>query len=317
MTTSTSPDRQFRLVPWLMLAPFVILFATFTVWPLIRSIQMAMTKSAGPAVREFVGLGNFAFLMRDERFWHAIGNTVLYTVAFVGVSMTMALLLAIAVDQRRLRFKTAFRYAFFCPHLVGSVFAAVIFSQVFARDGWLNAVLISAPNAASAWLSGVVAHVGLHLPVLHLAPPTWLGEPTLALWALVLCGVWLSTGYMMVYLLAALQSVDRHLYEAAAIDGAGPFARFRDVTLPGIRPTLLFLILSATIGALQLFELPYLLTGGAGPRDSTLTVVGYLYAEGFEVGNLGHASAVGWMLVLLCGALSAFQLRRSHFLKDD
>lgn len=287
---------------WLMMAPFVLIFATFTVWPLIRSIQMAMTKTAGPQAQEFIGLGNFAFLLHDARFWRAAGNTVLYTGAFVAVSITLALLLAIAVDQKRLRWKTAFRYAFFCPHLVGSVFAAVIFSQVFARDGWLNWLVVSLPNAVLG---------------LHLTPPTWLQDPSLALWAIVLCGVWLSTGYMMIYLLAALQAVDKQLLEAAAIDGAGPLARFWHVTLPSIRPTLLFLVLSATIGALQLFELPYLLTGGAGPRDSTLTIVGYLYSEGFETGNLGYASAVGWSLVVLCVAISALQLRHAKFHKDE
>lgn len=287
---------------WPMMAPFVLIFAIFTLWPLIRSIQMAMTKTAGPQAQEFIGLGNFAFLLHDARFWRAAGNTVLYTGAFVVVSISLALLLAIAVDQKRLRSKTAFRYAFFCPHLVGSVFAAVIFSQVFARDGWLNWLVVTLPNK---------------LLGLHLTPPTWLQDPSLALWAIVLCGVWLSTGYMMIYLLAALQAVDKQLLEAAAIDGAGPWSRFWHVTLPSIRPTLLFLVLSATIGALQLFELPYLLTGGAGPRDSTLTIVGYLYSEGFETGNLGYASAVGWSLVVLCVAISALQLRHAQFHRDE
>ena len=311
-----SSSRQYTA--WLMMAPFVLIFATFTLWPLIRSIQMAMTKTAGPQAQEFIGLGNFAFLLHDARFWRAAGNTILYTGAFVAVSISLALLLAIAVDQKRLRSKTAFRYAFFCPHLVGSVFAAVIFSQVFARDGWLNLILISIPNNVSVWFSLVMDFYGFSsFPTLHLTPPTWLQDPSLALWAIVLCGVWLSTGYMMIYLLAALQAVDKQLLEAAAIDGAGPIARFWHVTLPSIRPTLLFLVLSATIGALQLFELPYLLTGGAGPRDSTLTIVGYLYSEGFETGNLGYASAVGWSLVVLCVAISALQLRHAKFHRDE
>jgi ABC-type sugar transport system permease subunit len=127
--------------------------------------------------------------------------------------------------------------------------------------------------------------------------------------AILLAALYLSVGYGMIYFLAALQSVDRELYEAAEVDGAGRVQKFWHITLPGIKPVLLFLIMVGMIGALQLFELPYVLFGGPGPNNRGLTIVMYLFGHGFEQGNLGYASAVGWALVALVATLSVIQLR--------
>ena len=141
-----------------------------------------------------------------------------------------------------------------------------------------------------------------------LTPIDFLGDPRFALAGTLLAGVWLAIGFGMIYLLAALQSVDRDLYEAADVDGAGHWSAFVHVTLPGIRPVLLFLILIGTIGGFQLFELPYVLFQGAGPNYSVLTIVMYLFLTGFEGGNLGYASAIGWMLVVLIAIFSLVQI---------
>ncbi len=125
---------------------------------------------------------------------------------------------------------------------------------------------------------------------------------------LVLITLWLFTGFNMIYFIAALQSVDKGLYEAAEIDGASSFQKFLHVTLPGIKPVAVFVVIMSTIGSLQLFELPYVLLGGPGPNQAGLTIVMYLYQTGFETGNLGYASAIGWVLVIIIMSVSLFQL---------
>ena len=135
--------------------------------------------------------------------------------------------------------------------------------------------------------------------------------------AVIIAALWLSVGYGMIYFLAALQAVDRDLYEAAEVDGAGHWTQFWNVTLPGIRPVLVFLILVGTIGSLQLFELPYLLFRPAAPPPTAVTIVMYLFQNGFEAGDIGYASAIGWMLVAMILVVSLIQLRVTGVLRED
>ncbi|GDY13354.1 L-arabinose transport system permease protein AraP [Planctomycetota bacterium] len=296
-------SRSSQLIPWLMVAPFVVLFTVFILYPLLRSLALSAYRSAGPANSAFIGGENYQFLLSDPLFWTACLNTATYAVLFVGLQLPAALGLAIALDHPRLRAKQVLRAAFFCPHLVGAVFLGVVFWKLMGKD--------PGSLANSLWLP----LAGLFSA--HPQPLNWLGDPNLALGVVVVAALWLSVGYSMIYLLAALQTVDRELYEAAAIDGAGPWARFRHITLPGVAPTLLFLLLVNTIGALQVFELPYVLTGGPGPANSTLTVVGYLYQQGFETGNLGYACAIGWALTIGIMAVSIAQLRVTRLDRDS
>jgi len=146
---------------------------------------------------------------------------------------------------------------------------------------------------------------GGHIP----SDTKWLSDPHLVMPALVITSLWLYVGYNMVYFLAALQSVDKELYEAARVDGAGPLDQFLHVTVPGIKPVIVFVLVTATIGSFQLYELPQLLLGGGGPNNSGLTVTMYLYQNGFVNGDLGFASAVGWTLALGIFILSMIQMK--------
>jgi ABC-type sugar transport system permease subunit len=137
----------------------------------------------------------------------------------------------------------------------------------------------------------------------------WLGEPYLVMPALIIITLWLYTGFNMIYFLAALQNVDRGLYEAAEIDGANNWQKFWHVTLPGIKPIAVFVVVMSTIGSFQLFELPFVLLNGSGPNQAGLTIVMYLYQTGFETGDLGYASAIGWVLVVMIMGFSLLQLR--------
>lgn len=293
---------QARLAPYLFLLPFIVVFCVFMVYPLARSLFLSAHRSAGPDELQFVGAGNFAFLVRDRMFWWAVLNTLAFAALFLVIQVPCSLVLAMVLNSPRVRFRNAFRFAFFSTYLVGSVFIAVIFNILLGgRTGVLNQLLAQLRN----WLAGT--------PLQFLGPGIepigFLTEPSWTMPAILLASLYLSVGYGMVYFLAALQAVERELYEAADVDGATGWQKFWHVTVPGIRPVLLFLVLVGMIGALQLFELPYVLFNGAGPNNRGLTIVMYLFAHGFEQGNLGYASAVGWALVLLVATLSIIQLR--------
>lgn len=278
---------QRRLAPYLFLAPFGLVFAVFFAYPLLRSLILSLYNTAGPKDQKFIGLNNYRFLLTDRVFWLACANTAAYTLGFLIVQVPLSLSLALLLNSPRIRGRNVFRFCFFSTYLVGQVFVAVVFSILLdPRQGL----------------------VGRAISAIGLTPPDFLTDPRFAMAGTLLAGVWLAIGFGMIYLLAALQSVDRELYEAADVDGAGGWSAFTHVTLPGILPVLLFLILIGTVGGFQLFELPYVLFQGAGPNYSVLTIVMYLFLTGFEGGNLGYASAIGWMLVLLIAIFSIIQI---------
>ena len=280
---------QQRLAPYLFLAPFVVIFCAFLLYPLGRSVVLSLYKAVGPRKLLFVGLDNYRFLLQDDMFWRSVVNTAYFAVLFLSIQIPLSLLLSVLLNSRRLRGRSFFRFAFFSTHMVGGVFVAVIFGMLLApRHGLVNQAI-----------GFVLPSIGPEL--------NWFGRPELAMPAVVIAALWISVGYAMVYFLAALQSVDRELYEAAEVDGAGKLAQFWHVTLPGIRPVLTFMILVGTIGALQLFELPYVLFYLSSTNYS-MTIVMYLFQMGLETGDIGYASAIGWMLVVLILLVSLVQI---------
>lgn len=297
--SSTRPDRppsqwwarQSKYSPYLFVAPFVVLFCIFMVYPLTRSLALSFYKTIGSRDSQFVGVGNYRFMLADRLYLLAVAQTAGYALVFLTIQIPTALGLAVLLNSERIRAKSVFRFAFFSTHLVGSVFAAVLFAQLLSpRSGLLNHLL-------SAMLQRPIEI-------------NWMADPNLARMSVVLAGLWLSVGYAMVYFLAALQSVDQELYEAARVDGAGNWSQFWHVTLPGIKPVLLFMILVGTIHAFQLFELPFVLfQQSPGPLSSGLTIVMYMFITGWSVGDLGYASAIGWSLVFLIAGVAFLQFR--------
>lgn len=289
---------QARAAPYLFVMPFVLLFLGFQLYPLIQSVVLSFQDTAGPRATRFVGWANYRFLLTDRLFWGAVANTFYFAIVFMAVQIPASLGLALLVNHRRLHCRGVFRFAFFSTHLVGHVFVAVLFNVLLSpRGGLVNEII------------GLFAGPGVEI--------NWLSDPTLTMPAILLAAWWVSIGYGMIYFLAALQAVDRDLYEAAEMDGAGRWQQFRHVTLPGIRPVLMFLIVVGTIGAIQLFELPFVLFGGPGPNSRGATVVMYLYLSGFELGNLGYASAVGWLVFLMILGVSIVQVRILRMTRED
>jgi ABC-type sugar transport system permease subunit len=292
--TGTRSVRPYpRWAPWFFVAPFLALFLVFTVWPLVQSLVLSTQQAFGPKSTAFVGTANFRFLLQDPLFWKALRNTAVYTLGAVFIQMPISLGLALLLNRPDVRGRAILRLIFFAPSLVGLVFVGVMFFQLFQkRTGLINAglhALFPAWDPEFAWLD------------LHIMP------------SLLVAAVWLYAGFNMIYFLAALQNVSRDLADAASIDGAGPWMRFRHVVLPEIRPVAVFVLMLSVIGSFQLFELPWvLLDGSSGPDDRGLTIVMYLYQTGFLAGDLGYASAIGWVLGLLLMAVGFVQFRLSR-----
>lgn len=283
--------------PWIFLAPFLFFFALFITWPLIRSLILAFEQTYGPRTTTFVGFRNFAALWHDQFFWIAVKNTFVYAGCALLVQIPAALGLALLLNRPALKGRAFFRLIFFSPSVVGFVFVSMIFGLMLEkRTGLVNNVL-----------HGIFSSWNPDFP--------WLDQYVLT--SLLLASLWLSAGFNMVYFLAALQNVSRDLLDAAEIDGAGPWHRFRHVILPEIRPVLNIVMLLTLTASLQLFELPYILysdTYGNGPNNQALTIVTYLYQTGFRTGDLGYASAIGWVLTLV---LIGFALLYHRFSRKE
>jgi ABC-type sugar transport system permease subunit len=293
---------QAKYAPYLFVAPFLLLFLGFMVYPLLRSVSMSFYSYAGPHTSRFVGLGHYRFFLGDFLLWIAVANTLIYALLFMALQIPLSLGLALLLNNPRVRYRNVFRFAFFAPYLVGNVFVSVIFVLLLSQRHGLIPKALGLLNPS--WLE-----------------LNWLGDPIYARVAIVLASLWLSVGWGMVFFLAALQGVDRELYDAAAVDGAGPWSRFWNVTLPGIKPVMTFLVVSGTIGALQLFELPYVIFlqngSAAGPKWAGLTIVMYLYQQGFDLGDIGAACAVGWFLVILILGVALVQIRISRAGREE
>lgn len=281
-----------RYAPYLFLSPFLLSFAIFSLWPLAQSIFLSMQRTFGPGNSQFIFLDNFLFLVQDPLFWKATKNTTMFAAGSLFVQLPVALGLALLLNQPWVKARSWFRLIFFIPSLLGFVFVAILFGLIFERrTGLLNVTLHS--------LFGF----GLEIP--------WLQEYVMI--SLILAALWMYAGYNMVYFLAALQTVDKDLVEAAKIDGANYWQQFMNVTLPAIRPVAGFVVLLSMIGSFQLFELPFLMfQRSAGPDNQGLTIVMYLYQQGFQLGDLGYASAVGWVLATFLVLITLLQRRLSR-----
>ncbi|MEM6749185.1 MAG: sugar ABC transporter permease [Planctomycetota bacterium] len=264
--------------PYFFIAPFALTFLVFMVYPLWYSMLLATQQTAGPAVSRPVGLDNFTYLFTNADFWLAMKNTAIFAAGSLMLQLPASLGLALLLNRKDVKARAFWRMIFFAPSLVGMAFVAILAALIFETNNGLM-------NQFVGFIGGDRER-------------RWLEEYILE--AVILTSFWMYVGFNMVYFLAALQAIDKSLVEAAMVDGAGAWDRFLHVTIPSIRPIGSFIVLLSLIGSFQLFELPYLLLGNtAGADQKGLTVVMLLYQRGFEVGDLGLASAIGWILAML------------------
>jgi multiple sugar transport system permease protein len=280
-------------VAWWFVGPALFVIAVFFVLPVLAGLAMSHTDFDIYALADLrnlriVGLRNYAELLQRPLFWKALGNTLYFVVVGVPLSLAVSLGAALLLDSRFARFQPFFRTALFAPVVTTIVAVAVIWRHLLGtRYGFVNYAL------------GAIG----------IAPIDWLGDPRFAMPAIIIFAVWKNFGYNMIILLAGLQSIPRDLYEAARIDGASALARFRYVTLPMLAPILTIVGILTVAGYFQLFAEPYVMTQG-GPLQSTVSVLYFMYEEGFKWWNLGTASAVAFMLFLLIFAVTMLQLRQ-------
>ncbi|WP_426995965.1 carbohydrate ABC transporter permease [Pseudarthrobacter sp. N5] len=287
---SSRRRRRQGLVAWMFALPFVATFGVFMLVPLVSSFAMSFTDFTSrdvenPAAVGFVGLKQYATLFSNPQFVHSMLNTSYFVVVGIPLTMAVALVLAVALNSGIKRFRSAFRVGFYTPVVTSIVAIAVVWRFILQPDGLLNNIL------------GVVGIQG----------PDWLNSTTWAMPAMILMAVWRNMGTLMIIFLAGLQNVSAEMLEAAEVDGANAWQRFTRITLPTLRPTLLLGAVLLSVGYLQFFEEPFVMTKG-GPLDSTLSISFFTYNQ-FGFGKYGLASAASYVLFVAIALLSLVQFR--------
>jgi multiple sugar transport system permease protein len=287
--------RKQALVGWSFALPFVLLFATFLAGPIVVSFitsftDMRVTDIRSPLNINFVGLDNYTDVLSDPTFRKAAMNTAIFVVVGVPLTMTLGLLAAVALNQSIVRFRRLFRVGFYLPVVTSIVAIAVVWRLILGTQAGL--------------VNGLLEIVGIE-------GPGWLTDTKYALPSLIMMAAWKNLGFSMIVFLAGLQSIPTDVYEAGAMDGAKKWQTFRFITVPLLRPTILFVAVITTIGYLQFFEEPFVMTQG-GPLDSTLSVSYHAYNQ-FSFGNYGYTAALSYLLFLVIAivALVQFRLLRS------
>ncbi|OME92827.1 MULTISPECIES: carbohydrate ABC transporter permease [Paenibacillus] len=277
----------------LMASPYFLHFIIFVAGPLAASLYFSFSDYDMLNPPEWSGLDNFRRMAEDSMFWRSLWNTLYFAVLFVPLQTFLALVLAVALNQRLKGLKW-FRMAHFIPVISSWTVILYVADAIFnPRFGLANTLLAK----------------------LGLVGQGWLQDPKLAIPLLVFIAVWKGIGYIMVIYLAGLQSVPGDLYEAAEIDGAGALRKFRYITVPLISPTTFLVVIMSTISTFQAFEQIYVLTGrgdissAGGPNNSSLVMMLYLYREGFTFMRMGYASAIAWVLFMILFLLTLIQLR--------
>jgi multiple sugar transport system permease protein len=294
--------RDPSFAPWLFLAPFLVLFAVFGVYPIAFSLYMSLhdwdpVRGLGSA--RFVGLDNYVFVLSDEWFHQSLLNTAWLALASGVPQHLVAIPLACFIDSRIRRTRDLLAALYFLPYITSTVAIAIMFTALLSRDFGLVNLLLEAASR--------IPLIGALFPS---GPIDWLNDPDHIRPAVSMVVFWRFVGFNTLLYLAALQGIPRELYEAARLDGANAWQRFRHVTLPMLRPVAFFAVTLSIIGGMQLFEEPFVLSGGrGGPDHAVMTTALYLYRSAFEFSDFGAASAMSWILVLIMAVLSALVTR--------
>lgn len=290
---------QRRLAPYLFISPFFIGYAVFFLYPVLWALYLSFFQQVGIGSEpKFVGLENYINLLRDETFLKALANTTYYAAGSILCIVPLALLLAVVLFMRNLHGREFFRLFFFSPNITSGVVVGIIFGLVFSAEYGLINNFILAP---------------LGLPHIR-----WLQDAEWVMPAIIILGIWRFTGINALYFMAGLQNISEEVREAAMIDGANRRQVFRYVTLPLLRPVMVFVLTFAIIGSYNLFAEPSILVGGqGGPGNAGLFMTMYLYLTGFRFLKFGYASAIGYALAIIILVLTLIQLRVMGIFRED
>ena len=273
---------------WCFVIPSVILIILFVFYPMVQALITSFQTGAGNNLT-FAGIANYKRLLTDTTFRKALFNTILYLIIQVPIMILLALVISSMLNNKKLKFKGFFRTAIFLPCVTSLVAYSIVFKSLFATDGFVNAILMKLNLIAE--------------------PISWITDPVWAKVLIILAITWRWTGYNMVFYLSGLQGIDDSFYEAADIDGAGAFEKFKSITLPMLKPIILFTTINSTIGTLQLFDETMNITQG-GPANATITISQYIYNILFKYSpDFGYAAAVSYVIVVMIVVLSFIQMK--------
>ncbi|MFA5015732.1 MAG: sugar ABC transporter permease [Actinomycetota bacterium] len=279
------------------ISPFYILFAVFSIFPIIFSIYLSFTEWKGTGPKEFVGLANYSRLFQDPVFWQSIRNGFIIFFMYVPIMTILALVLAVVLNQKFVRFFRAFRTMLFIPYITTMVAVGYVFRMLFnAKGGLFNTILTSIGLPAVPWLENV-----------------WWARVSISILI-----IWAWLGYNMVIMLTGLQTIPKDLTEAATIDGANPVQAFFRITVPLMRPIILFSVILSTIGSFGLFNEVYALTQQGqlgGPMNATITPLVYIYQQAFRNFNFSYAASISYVYFAIILVLALLQLR--YFGRED
>ena len=286
-----------RWAPYIFLSPFVLLFLVFGLFPLGFSLYLAFQSwepTSGLETMAFVGWDNYVFALKDEWFWKSLKNTGWLAIASGVPQHLVAIPLAYFIHSSFKRMRNGVVGIYFMPYITSTVAIAILFSSMFSTDYGLINVSINILKA--------IPGLGYFLPAETI---DWLNDPDALKPAIAMIVFWRYVGFNVVLYLAALQTIPEDIYEAATMDGAGRLQQFWYITLPSLRPMMLFGVTLSIVGGLQLFEEPFILTGGKGGSDqAAMTTAVYLYRMAFDFNDFGAASAMSWLLFILVTALT-------------
>ena len=283
----TGRKRDERVAAYIFVAPAVILLIAFLVVPMIYTVYFSGFKYQimKPDAMKFIGFENYQKLFSDKNFWLALKNTVYFTVIVVPCQCALALALALLVSKK-FRGVAVFRTMYFAPQLTSMVVISVLWSVLYNANpntGLINSILVS----------------------LGMSPIKFLSDANTAMNSIIFMSAWQGAGYQMMIFLAGLQGIPRDQYEAASVDGATKFKQFLYITLPGLKGTIKYVIMITMIQAMKLFTQPYIMTQG-GPKNSTKTLVYYIYTQGFQKGNFGYACSIAavFFVIVVCMSMA-------------
>ncbi len=280
--------RRFSVTPYLFLAPALILIGIFVLYPIAAVVVISLTNYDIVRPPVFNGLDNYAQLVADPVFWKALGNSIVYLIV-TPIIIALSVGLAIIVN-RKLRGIQIFRALYFIPAVSGSIAIGIAWRWLFDRNGFLNSVLISV-----GWIK---------------EPVQWLSDPSYVLPIAMMLTIWAGIGYYSVIFLAGLQNISEELYDAARLDGCNNFQKHWYVSVPGLRPQIVFVAVISSLAALKVFDEIYVLTGATGGiLDSGTTIVFYLWKEAFKLEHAGYAAAIAMVLLVLTLAFSIINVR--------
>ncbi len=284
-----------KIFTFTLIMPWLITFCVFWLYPLIYAGYLSLTDySTLSNSATFIGLNNYKAIFQDEIFYKALANTAIFTFGTVPITTALAMFFAVLLNSKLARFKNIFRTTFFIPSVTSLVVISLIFTNLYTQDGYINSILSS-----------------LHIPY---PAKGWLQEPSTSLLSVMAMDVWGAVGYYMILFLAGMQAISQDLYAAADIVGASAWQKFKNITLPLLKPTLIFVIFINSIKSFQVFIEILVMTKG-GPMNSTMTLVYMVYSNAFEKSDaMGYASALAYIVFVI---LLVFTYIQHKVLKAD